>query len=301
MSRALPPPALRLVPLAEVRPDPTQPRQVFDPAALDDLAASIREKGQLTPVDVRADPENPERFILIAGERRYQALLRLGAIEILVIVRATADPGEVLDHQIIENVQRQAMTPLEEARAYQRRLDQLGGDHAELARRLGLKQAWRITERTYLLKMLPEYQKLFESGNISNSAAYFLGQLNPPNQKKLFEGIRVGKLTSWSALRAAYQALVDSERQVALFDLPTPTAEETAAVQAMERRIDKAVAVLRDGFDDNQIVILQRIDPGKAATYADKLALMRKHLAQLENALRAATVLNLVAPLPGLA
>lgn len=158
-----PAPECRWVPVANVRPDPTQPRKEFLQDDIDSLAASIREKGQQTPVLVRPDPDGgPERYLVIAGERRWRAVTQIGDRDLLVVVRRDlTDAGDILDEQIIENLQRVPMTPMDEARAYQRRLDQLGGDIGLLAKRLGLRQAWRITERTDWTK--PDSEDLFEA------------------------------------------------------------------------------------------------------------------------------------------
>ena len=131
---------LKTLPISKGYPNPDQPRKVFDEKKLQELAASILEQGLLQPIRVRRDRDG--RFMIVAGERRYRALL-VGLDSIAVVV---ADNDEVADQAIIENLQRADITPLEEARAYQKRLD-AAYSVEQLAVRLGMKQPWRIIER----------------------------------------------------------------------------------------------------------------------------------------------------------
>src|SRR6202043_2667997 len=114
----------------------------FLPHPIEQLAESIRENGLLQPILVRPDPERPGCQLIVAGECRYRAHLLIGAetIEARIVDMAEDD---VRIAQIVENVARQNMTPLEEAFAYQRELDR-GMTVEALARKLGMKQAWRI-------------------------------------------------------------------------------------------------------------------------------------------------------------
>jgi len=279
------------LPIDRIRPDPEQPRQSFPAAAIEELAASIRENGLLQPIMARPDPERGEGFYLVvAGERRYRAHLHLGAAVIEArIVDMT--PDDVRIAQIVENIARADMTPLEEAMAYQRELDR-GLSVEELARKLGMKQAWRISERTCLLRLKPEYRKLFASGNLKNNEAFEMAQLSPSGQDALFEAIRKGLCPDYRALRAVALSLRDREAQGEMFAAPEPTREEREALSRIERRIGQLCRMLADGFDDGELVIVRRVDPNRAATYAEKLSLIRKHVLQMETALRAAAVVT---------
>ena len=116
--------------------NPDQPRRVFTEADIDDLAASIREKGVLLPLLVRAAPNQPGHFQIIAGERRWRAAQKAGLHTVPVIVREM-DDLEVLEVGIIENVQRADLNPIEEARGYKVLMDRFGRTQDALAQVVG--------------------------------------------------------------------------------------------------------------------------------------------------------------------
>jgi len=135
--------------LTEIDPDPAQPRQHIDPVKLAELAQSIHEKGLIVPLLVRPDGG---RFIIVHGERRYKACQSLGLETIRAEVRAvSAEEAHWL--ALIENIQRDDLSPLEEARAYQQRLEE-GITQTDLAQRIGKTQSY-IAQKLRLLK-LPE-------------------------------------------------------------------------------------------------------------------------------------------------
>lgn len=112
---------------------------------------------------------------------------------------------------LVENLQREDISPLERATAYQRMMECYGYDEKTLAKRLGIKQSWRIQERLSLLKLRPKYQQLLRAKQLTRSQAYEMSQLEPRNQDVLFHSISTGKLTTYKALRAAATALVKQE------------------------------------------------------------------------------------------
>ncbi|MDH3661389.1 MAG: hypothetical protein OEU92_15405 [Alphaproteobacteria bacterium] len=106
-------------------------------------------------------------------------------------------------------------------------------------------------------------------------------------QDRLFELIRNGKVGSYNSLRAAATSLLEDEAEVALFKLPdAPTAAERKVVNAVEKRIDQVLGIVQAGFSDGEIVIAQKVDPDRAATSADRLDLIAKHVQQMAEALR---------------
>lgn len=123
-----------LCPIEEIHPTPHQPRQDFDPEALEELAQSIREKGLVQPVIVRPDPQGG--YELIAGERRWRAAQLAGVTELPAILRH-ADDEEVLELALVENLQRQDLNPVEEALAYRVLIERMGLTQEELAHRIG--------------------------------------------------------------------------------------------------------------------------------------------------------------------
>ena len=118
------------IPTAEIRPNPQQPREHFDEEALAALADSIREVGILQPVLVRAGEGGG--FELIAGERRWRAARRVGLQTVPAMVRV-ADDAAMLQHAIVENIQREELNPLEEAAAYQQLIEDFSLTHDDVA------------------------------------------------------------------------------------------------------------------------------------------------------------------------
>lgn len=138
------------IPLGMVRPDPDQPRKYFSDASLDDLTASIREKGVLQPILIRKEPAGGG-FIIIAGERRWRAAKAIGLKEIPALVR---DAQDALEVALIENVQRENLKPLEEAEALMRLKQARGFTDQALAKIIG-KSRTSVTE-LLTLNELPE-------------------------------------------------------------------------------------------------------------------------------------------------
>ncbi len=275
---------IRNLPIGHVCPNPDQPRKIFDEAKLHELAASIRELGLQQPIKVRKDA--PKRYLIVMGERRYRAHLLIGAETIRCDVETAMDDDELAIAAIVENLQRADLSPLEEAHAFQAMIDR-GYTAETLARKLGLQQIWRVTERTNLLKLRPEYQDLLAKNQLTPSQCQEMSRLDPENQDRLFRLIKSGKCSSYNALRAAATGLVEAENQGEMFSMPTPTAAEVSALSRLERRIEQVGSILQRGFDDNEIVIARKVDPNRAATIAEQLGLMQRHLSQLEKALRA--------------
>lgn len=150
------------LPLGRLRPGGGQPRKAFDEAALDGLAASIREKGLIQPLIVRKAGDGYE---IIAGERRWRAAQKAGLREVPVIIREMAD-GEAMEIALIENIQREDLNPVEEALAYERLISDFGLTHEEIARRVG-KSRSAITNHLRLLKLSAETLEELSAGRLS--------------------------------------------------------------------------------------------------------------------------------------
>lgn len=148
--------------IAAIRPNPYQPRDMFDQEALDELAASIREQGLLQPLIVR---RNGNGFELIAGERRFRAA-KLAGLERVPIVVREANDQESLELALIENLQRENLNPIEEARAFQRLVDEFDLRHEEIATRVG-KTRSTVTNAIRLLQLPPDIRAQIEAGTLS--------------------------------------------------------------------------------------------------------------------------------------
>ena len=167
------PGAPRTVPIEAIRPSPFQPRRRFAEAELDGLVQSIREKGVIQPLLVRpvddagegADGEPGAAFELVAGERRWRAAQRAGLHEVPVVIRPFGD-SEVLEIALVENLQREDLTPLEEAEAYSRLMQEFGRSQAELAETIG-KSRSHVANTLRLLALPPPVKHQLEEGALT--------------------------------------------------------------------------------------------------------------------------------------
>jgi len=275
------------IPMDQIEPDPDQPRKVFEPTALRELAASIRADGLLQPIVVRASTTAKTPYVITVGERRWRAHQINGAKTIRAFISIPNDMTTVRVMQIIENDQRQDVTPLEQARSYQALMDSTGWTVEQLGARIG-KAPHRITERTVLLNLRPEYQALLASGNLKPSEATELVRLSPRGQDTLFNAIRTGACRNYNDLRASSTALVHAEQQLLLMPdaPPPPSKEDRELANAFEAQVDRIAALLRSGIRDNQIVAVRKTSPHRAGTLADLLAAMQTDLRRIEVALR---------------
>src|SRR5688572_29305627 len=153
----------RMIPIDLIDPNPDQPRQVM--GDLSELMASIAEKGIIEPLIVR---QRGGRYQIIAGERRYQAAVRVGLRELPVVIREV-DDTEVIEVALVENIQRKDLGPFEEAEALASLSSRCGYTHEDLARRLG-KSRTTITESLSLAEMPTEVRNLCRLADISSKS-----------------------------------------------------------------------------------------------------------------------------------
>jgi ParB family transcriptional regulator, chromosome partitioning protein len=161
----LDPATQRRVPIELIRPGGLQPRRRFAEAELDALAQSIREKGILQPLLVRPVAEGDAPFELVAGERRWRAAQRAGLHEVPVIVRTLGD-CEVLEVALVENLQREDLSPLEEAEAYSRLIAEFGRTQAGLAEAVG-KSRSHVANTVRLLSLPGPVRHRLDKGELS--------------------------------------------------------------------------------------------------------------------------------------
>ena len=166
------PGAPRTVPIEAIRPSPFQPRRRFAETELDGLVQSIREKGVIQPLLVRPiedaigySADSGANFELVAGERRWRAAQRAGLHEAPVVIRPFGD-SEVLEIALVENLQREDLTPLEEAEAYNRLMREFGRNQAELAETIG-KSRSHVANTLRLLGLPPAVKHQLEEGALT--------------------------------------------------------------------------------------------------------------------------------------
>lgn len=146
----------------EISPSSIQPRKIFDDKKLDELAASIKEKGVIQPLIVR---RSNGRYELIAGERRWRASKKAGIKEVPIVVFEATDK-ESLELAVVENIQREDLNPIEEAEAFRRFVDDFGYSQDELAKKVG-KDRTTITNALRLLKLPSEIKAELSVGNLT--------------------------------------------------------------------------------------------------------------------------------------
>jgi len=172
-----PPGGVTRIPIADITPNPQQPRTRFDPQQLAELADSIREHGILQPLIVTPD-ERPGKYTLIAGERRLQAARQAGLDSVPAVIRSAGEQ-ERLELALIENLQRTDLSPLEAAEAYRQLAEDFGLTQNDIARRVG-KSRVAIANTLRLLKLSPQVRQALAEGRIREGHARALLGLPTP-------------------------------------------------------------------------------------------------------------------------
>jgi len=169
-----------------IKPNHDQPRKTFEEEKIQELAASIKEKGILQPIIVKRI--NEQHYELICGERRFRAAKLCGLKEMPVIIKDVA-AQDFLEWALIENIQREDLNPLEESEAYRKLTEERMISHDELSKRLG-KNRSTITNAIRLLRLPEDVQSFIASGQISaGHARALLGLLTPEHQRQLAKRI----------------------------------------------------------------------------------------------------------------
>ncbi len=153
------------LPIERIRPNPNQPRRTFDDTAMAELASSIRQKGIIQPIIVRPDPQYPDSFQIVAGERRWRAAQLAGIHQVPIILRQY-DDTEVLEIAIIENIQRADLNPIDEASGYRQLMDAFGHTQEHLAAALG-KSRSHIANLLRLLALPDDVQQFLIDGRMT--------------------------------------------------------------------------------------------------------------------------------------
>ncbi|MGI9548356.1 MAG: ParB/RepB/Spo0J family partition protein [Bdellovibrionales bacterium] len=177
--------------IEKVFPNKKQPRKDFDKAGIEALSKTIKKEGVLSPILVQAKGENYE---IIAGERRWRASLQAGMHKIPAIIKSPK-AGEAPLWALIENLQREDLNPIEQARAYELILKEQGLNQEKLAQAVGVSRS-SLTNSLRLLQLDPKVQEYIEVGKISfGQAKEILKEKNQQKQRKLAEQCTQNKLT----------------------------------------------------------------------------------------------------------
>lgn len=226
----------QMVPIERIRPNPDQPRKQFDSAPLDDLIASIKEKGVLQPLIVRSIGDG---FEIVAGERRWRAAQQAQLHELPVIVREFTDT-EVLEVAIIENIQRADLNPIEEAAGYKQLMDRFGHTQEKMAEALG-KSRSHIANLLRLLNLPMSIQGNVMTGELSAGHARALIAAVDPEAlvKKIISGGLSVRQTEALVRKSAESS--DGVKQSGR--TKTKTREKDADTRALENDLTAATGV----------------------------------------------------------
>ena len=195
--------------LSQIRPDSLQPRKIFQDAQIDDLAESIKKYGLLQPILVK---KQDDRYIIIAGERRYRACKKLGLEYVEVIIK---DDENAMLISLIENIQRENLTALEEAVAIQNIKDKYKCTHEELSKLLGKTRVY-ITNKLRILNADEYTKKLLSDNNITEGHARALrGQRDVKKRQELARKI----LTKGLSVRQVEKSIRDESEKSSYKDI----------------------------------------------------------------------------------
>jgi len=225
----------RRVPIEFLRPNPRNPRRNFAETELDELAASMRERGIIQPIVVRPLKGAPDSYEIIAGERRWRAAQRAG-LHVVPIVPLDVNDDEALQLAIIENVQRSDLNPLEEAAGYASLASEFGHSQDAVAKMVG-KSRSHVANTLRLLKLPESVQGYIAAGKISaGHARMLIGQPDPERLAReiMDRGLNVRQVEALAQERARASGKTTKSHQRAIKDPDTA---------ALEKRLSDALGL----------------------------------------------------------
>jgi len=254
---------LRQIPVDLLDPNPFQPRAAFDPEALEELAASIRAHGVLQPILARVHPTRPDRFAIIAGERRWRAAALAGLHEVPAFVRDMTN-AEAGIAALIENLQREDLNAIEEAEGYSRLLDELELTQEKLAETVG-KSRTHVTNILRLLNLPPGVQTEVRKGSLSAGHARAL--LAHPDPEALAATVFKNGLTVRQTEALAARAASGTRK-------PGDRRSASADAAALEQRLAERLgfkARVSTGRQGRVSVVLDFSDVHQLEAWMDRL------------------------------
>ena len=237
------------IPIDLIDPSSLQPRSVFDEAKLDELARSINANGIVQPLLLR---RKGERFELIAGERRWRAAQLAGLSKVPAVIRTVSD-DKVLELALIENIQREDLNPIEEARAYKKLIDTVGLTQETVAERVGRDRSY-VTNYLRLLRLPDDLQDLLQKGKLSTGhARALLGTDHLDVQRRLARKIIEQDLSVRATERLVRQVVEPRERKTGA-RAPTSDPNIRAAETKLRRHFGTQVKIVQtEGSNSGKI------------------------------------------------
>jgi ParB family chromosome partitioning protein len=230
------------LPLDQIRPNPYQPRERFDPQGLEELESSIRQHGVIQPIAVRRSQEG---YQIISGERRWRAAQAAGLTAIPAVIRENVEDEQMLELALVENLQRRDLDPIERARGYQQMQERLSLTQEAVAQRVGLRRS-TVTNHLRLLELPDPIQEALVHGLISmGHARALLGMGDPTEQLTLTEAIaRDGLSVRDVELRVREATRGDRKSPTALESKPKSQGSKPGAepwVKTLQERLQSAL------------------------------------------------------------
>ncbi len=240
--------------LDQVRPNPQQPRQKIDQAALEALAESIRTSGVIQPIVVRRADDGG--YELIAGERRWRAA-RLAGLETIPAVVRDVSPAQALEWALIENLQREDLTPIERAEAYQHYLDRFGGTVEQLAQRIGESRS-NVANYLRLLSLPEPVRAMLADGSLQMGHARALLMVQDAEQQLRLARLAIRRALSVREVEARAKRLAGDSQPTP--PTPAPVSGLRRHIAELERSLSQALGLqvrIRPGRrkDSGRIVI----------------------------------------------
>jgi ParB family chromosome partitioning protein len=223
------------IPLASIVPNPHQPRRHFNDASLNELAASLKSTGMIQPIIVR--PAGPDRYELIAGERRWRDA-RLADLPSIPAILRDVDATTQAQMALIENIQREDLNPLDRALAYQALIQNLGLTQAELAGRLGEDRS-TVTHFVRLLDLPEPVQGLIQEGRLTLGHAKLLAGVTDPSSQQRLANLVVEQNLSVRNL----ERLIQDGAPAAPARAEEPKPSASAHLQDLERTLSRQLSL----------------------------------------------------------
>jgi ParB family chromosome partitioning protein len=251
------------VPIAQISPNPYQPRKTFNDASIEELSRSVREHGIIQPLVVTKIGD--DKYRIIAGERRFRAAQKAGLSTVPVVIKETMADGDVLQVALIENIQREDLNPIEEAYAYHQLHEEFQLTQEEISRRVG-KERSTVANCLRLLKLPDAVKKLLASGQLSmGHARAILAVDSARKQEQLAQRVVKRNLNvRQTEMLAAEKSPKAEQQQEKEKDVFTRDAEERLARNLrskveIDRKRRGGVIHIRFGSEDELIRLVEEL------------------------------------------
>ncbi len=244
---------IRTIPTAAIRANPFQPRREFAEEELADLQASIQENGLLQPLVVRAAPGREDAWELVAGERRLRSITALGWTRVPAVIR-DVDDRTLLVLALVENIQREELSPLEEAEGYRVLGEEFELTQAQIAEAVGRSRS-AVANSLRLLRLPPSVRRMLSQGELSMGHARALLSIDDP--ARLSEMARRAAREGWSVREVEKRTRSKGAPGHSSEPAPPPATRPDPVLQALQEELREALGTrvaLQAGADDQGVI-----------------------------------------------